>query len=350
MMKKLSPLLAVLCLLAGCTSSFFRYVIVDTSTPSGGQYTEIAKLSDSRQSLSWQIDSKVEKTGTFRVKYHPLSATKHCIVVEGSIADNNKKYPVVLDTGASQGVFVNDIHVLENKLSIYPVQTNKADSADYGFGLCYVPELRIGQMTLLSFPCWYLQRHLEIEFFGLPIVRDESIIVGLKALQEFNYIIFDGTKREVVFSRDKDFEPDNEQLWSKYPLSIEEDQYGNVFLFVWIPIANELMKVQLDTGSGNGLALSEEQWGQLSHKIQKVKLKEDTELYPYIGRLPCKQGVITQLQVGRRLIRNAKISVFPANSPLLSDCNVVLGMQYFKDTVIVLDFNKEVLWIMKQAS
>jgi len=349
-MKNLSVIiLMVLCLLAGCTTSPFQYAIVDTPNLSNGSNTEIANISDIRQNLHWQIDSEFEQKGTIHVKYHPSYNTKRCIVVEGSIADSKKKYPVVLDTGASQRVFVNDIHVLENKLPVYPVQTSRTDAKDYGLELCYVPQLRIGQMTLQDFPCWYLQRHLELKFFGMPIARDDSIIVGLAALREFSFIVFDSINREVEFSHDRVFEPDDNQVWSKYPLSIEEDR-GNAFLFVYIPVAGELMKVQLDTGSGNGLSLSEELWETMSGKLQNIKLKEDTELYPYIGRLSCKRGVISKLQVGDRLIPNAKISVFPASSPLLSDCDAILGMQYFQDTVMVLDFNNAMLWVRNHMS
>jgi hypothetical protein len=47
-------------------------------------------------------------------------------------------------------------------------------------------------------------------------------------------------------------------LWTQYPFEIEEDLGGNVFLFVKIPIAGEEIELQLDTGSGRGLAITEE--------------------------------------------------------------------------------------------
>jgi hypothetical protein len=355
-MKNFSyTILVVLCFLAGCATFPFQYVIVDSPSLSDNINTskEIAQISDNRQNLRWQINNTSELPGAFRVKYHPAYSTKRCIVVEGSIAGGKKKYPVVLDTGASQGVFVNDIHVLENKLPIlrpgsghvYPAQMTESNSQDYGLGLCYMPELRIGQMALAGFQCWYLQRHLELELLGLPIAKDDSIIVGLTVLREFGCIVFDGINREVEFLRDRAFEPEQETLWSKYPLSIEKDGFGNAFLFVRIPVAGELLKVQLDTGSGNGLAVSEELWEKMRHRVQNKMLKDGSDLYPYIGRLACKKGVIEQLQVGDRLIPNAKISVFPADSPLLRDCDAILGMQFFQDIVIVLDFRNLILWV-----
>jgi hypothetical protein len=343
-------ILSVLFLTSGCALYPLRYILVDNHNLASERHTEIVKLNDNHQNLSWQIDSKSEPLsagGTFHVKYHPSYGTKRCIVIEGSIAGNKKKYPIVLDTGASQGVFVNDIHVLENNLLIYPVQTSGDIGRGYGLGRCYIPELRVGQMTLRDFTCWYLQRHLELKFFGLPAARDDSIIVGLTALREFSCIIFDNVKKEVEFSLDRAYEPEQERAWSKYPLFIEEDNHGNAFLFVQIPVAGQLMRVQLDTGSGNGLTISEGLWEKLSCKAGNVNLTEGTELYPYIGRINSKKGVIAQLQIGDRLISNAKISVVPAESPLLSDCDAILGMQYFQDTVIALDFKSSILWVEK---
>ena len=103
--------------------------------------------------------------------------------------------------------------------------------------------------------------------------------------------------------------------------------------------------VQLDTGSGRGLAISEKLWEQLSEKIRNVRLVKATDLYPYIGSLPCRRGVIPKLQVGNRTVKGAKISVFPDDSPLLDRGDGLLGMQYFRDTVMVLDFERNLMWV-----
>ena len=79
--------------------------------------------------------------------------------------------------------------------------------------------------------------------------------------------------------------------------------------------------------------------------IPDVKLKSGIEIYPYIGRLRCRRGVIAELKVGERSVVNAEASVFPDESPLVEDCGGLLGMQYFGDTVMVLDFERELMWI-----
>jgi len=164
-------------------------------------------------------------------------------------------------------------------------------------------------------------------------------------LQRFKYIAFDSIKEEVEFSLEKVFEPNRSDIWTQYPFTIEEDLGGNTFLFVKIPIAGEEMELQLDTGSGRGLAIAEELWGRISKKVPGVKLKEGKDLYPYIGWLACKHDVLPTLQVGDRTVKNAMISVFPDDSPLLDRCPGLLGMQFFRDTIVVLDFQRNLMWV-----
>jgi hypothetical protein len=110
------------------------------------------------------------------------------------------------------------------------------------------------------------------------------------------------------------------------------------------------IELQLDTGSGRGLAIGEMPWDQIRQKIPEVRLSKAVELYPYIGRLPCRQGIIPRFRIGNRTIDNAGVSVFPDNSPLLQGCSGLLGMQYFRDTVIVLDFERKLMWLRNVRS
>jgi hypothetical protein len=158
--------------------------------------------------------------------------------------------------------------------------------------------------------------------------------------------VFDNVRREVEFSKDKEFKPEQGGLWERYSLSIEEDFHGNSFLFVKIPIAEDVVELQLDTGSGKGLAIREELWERIREKIsEKVRLRNSRDLYPYIGDLPCRQGVVREIRMGSRTVRDADVSVFPNDSPLLNQCDGVLGMQWFGDTVIVLDFEGMQMWV-----
>ncbi len=89
--------------------------------------------------------------------------------------------------------------------------------------------------------------------------------------------------------------------WEKYPMSIEEDFHGICFFFVRFSIAGQETELQLDTGSGTGMALGEVLWEQIKDKLEKVILKKGKDFYPYIGNLACKKGKITELEFGNRI-------------------------------------------------
>ena len=74
-------------------------------------------------------------------------------------------------------------------------------------------------------------------------------------------------------------------------------------------------------------------------------MEKGNDLYPYIGRLNCEKTVVPGLQVGNRLVKDALISVFPDDCPLLDESEALLGMQYFLDTVVALDFENCLLWV-----
>jgi len=346
----------VWCFQAGCS---VHHTTADTTgleskagihliDPNDGPYSiEVIPRKDGRHDYLWEIDSKIVQNHTCRIKYHKLYFTNRFIVVEGRVGNGSKTYPVVLDTGASQPVFVKENHVIDNNLAIFPMQTKISN--DYKFGLCHLPKLQLATVTFIDWPCLYLERRSKSELFGLSIAKDhagdDSIILGLPALREFKYIVFDNVRKEVEFSHNELFKPEQPQLWEQYPLSIEEDFHGNAFLFVTIPIAGEEIELQLDTGSGRGLAISLELWEGLREKINKVNLTKGRDFYPYIGWLACRRGVIPKLEFGNRTVINAELSVFPSDSPIVEDCEGLLGIQFFQDTIMVLDFENELMWI-----
>ncbi len=280
-----------------------------------------------------------------RVKYHSSFSQNRWMVVEGTLK-NGRSYPVVLDTGATPGLFVTDVHIMENKLPVYPLSS---DAESVGWGLCDLPGLRIGSLKFDKPSCMYKEQHTEIQFFGLPVATDKAIIAGLPLLRQFSYIAFDSISQEVEFSYDSKFQPFEPAQWTQYKLEIEEDLAGNVFLFVTIPIAGLDSKLQLDTGSGRGLAIGTKLWDKLQKRIRAVKLTRGTELYPYIGRFDCQKGSIAELGVGNITVQDAKLTVLPDDCSLVEDCQGLVGMQYFHDTVIVLDFGRNLMWLRNKS-
>ena len=350
-----------LSLLPGCSSEpFCRQTPVNSRT--AGQTgvavmdlnslpyeVQIVTRNDGSRDILWQATGRIEQQGPCRIKYHKTYSKNRYMVVEGRIGSSEAPYPVVLDSGASQPLFVKAAHVLNNSLSVYPLKNNTLNLNGRGLGLCNLPDLRIGGVTLADWPCLYLERPTRPAFFGLPLVSgnpgDNTVIVGLPVLRKFKYVLFDNIKQEVEFSSHQPFVPAGLNAWEKYPFVIEEDFHGNTFLFVNIPVAGMDIELQLDTGSGRGLAVTTERWEQLRHNIPHVKLKKKKDFYPYLGRLACRRGSIPKLKVGTRIISDAQISVFPNQSPLLQECQGLLGMQYFEHTVIILDFERDLMWV-----
>jgi hypothetical protein len=329
-------------LLMGCSRFPIAIAIVESNKLSNRVDIPLYPQDVSEVALNF---AEIRNGDKCKVKYHSSSSQNRWVAVEG-VLGTGKSYPVVLDTGATPAVFVTDIHIAENKLPIYPCS---GEGESVGWGLCDLPGLRIGNLKFEKISCAYREQHIEIQFFGLPVVTDKAIIAGLPLLRQFSYIIFDNVAQEAEFSSDSKFHPSEFAQWAQHKLEIEEDLAGNAFLFVTIPIAGLDTKLQLDTGSGRGLAIRTELWNQLRNRIPKVTLGKGTELYPYIGLFDCQKGTIGNLEIGGRTVQNAEFAVFPDNCPLLEDCQGLIGMQYFQNTVIVLDFERNLMWVRNKS-
>ena len=301
--------------------------------------------------VAWKADANVDQNNVCRIKYHKQYYKSRYIVVEGKIGTMESRYPVVLDTGASQPVFLNVTHVLDNKLLIYHLDDIDSELNGHKLGLCYLPLFQLGNISFTNRPCLYLEPPSSVNLFGVQISGknndNNNVIVGFPLLRSFKYVMFDSIKNEVEFSSNQSFEANKTGIWEKYPISIEEDFHGNTFLFVQIPVVGQEIELQFDTGSGRGLAIGEKLWKQIGGQIRNLNLKKGRDFYPYIGRLVCRRGIIPKLRVGDRSVNNAEISIFPDDSPLLAECEGLLGMQYFNDTIVVLDFEKSFMWVKK---
>lgn len=338
----------VFCFLTGCSfSSQKKLVACDNGYVGSANISnkiEIVRKADGSTDYLWQAEGRVEQGKSCRVKYHNLWQTARFMVVEGQIEGSGKKYPVVLDTGATQAVFIKNVHIRENGLHLQPVRGQMAQLVT---GICDNAKVKVGDVKFIDWPTFCIRGRMGLSLFGLTVREDDSIILGLPALRMFKYIVFDGVDKEVEFSSQESFEPQNPVAWSRYPMTVEEDLHGNAFLFVQIPIEGQTVELQLDTGSGNGLSVSEEVWNQIRPEKANVKLRKGEEYYPYIGTAKCSKAVVENLSVGDRIVKGATISVLPEGNSVLEECGGLVGMQYFSDTEIVLDFEGSFLWVKK---
>lgn len=325
--------------------------LIDPNDPNSPYTVEFSQEDNGkRMAIVKPKGATIKLKGTYRIKYSRLyNIEAPRIVIEGKVERTGKKYPIAVDTGCAYPLVVHDIHVQENKLAILPLVNGQGDSIRAGF--CYLPELRIGKMTLINLPCCYKERHAELQVFGLPIGRVKEILLGLDALKGFKYILFDGISKEVEFSPKSIFEPETPSLWSRYSFAIKKGLLKQDFIFVKIPIAGEEMELIYDTGGGCGLLFRERVWKNVRKSMPNAKLKAGALFAPTCGGwIACKKAVIRELEVGKRKVKNAIVSVVPNDSqfPDFQNCQGLLGMQYFQDTVIVLDFERNLMWVRNE--
>ena len=103
----------------------------------------------------------------------------------------------------------------------------------WNLGFCHLPELQIGEVTLVNWPCLYLERQMKPALFELSIGGDDSIIVGLPALREFKYILFDNIRGEVEFSNGELFGPGEPEL-SEPPDSSRAGIMAQIIKFLYV--------------------------------------------------------------------------------------------------------------------
>jgi predicted aspartyl protease len=326
---------------SGCSShpAGFAAAGIMTKSADWPYSVEVIERSDGTKDYYWEIESHIEQSEHTSIKYHQMNKQYKFAVVEGSLGQDGRKYPVVVDTGASQPVLVKNVHVRQNNLRVQTLKTSALGGRK--IGLCYLPELDLSTIRLIDWPCL----RLASQSAGLG-VRDDFVIVGLPVLREFKYVVFDNIDGQIEFSPDKVFEPDEADTWEQFPMWLEEDFSGNVFLFARITVDGIEMELQLDTGSGRGLAISEELWEQIPEDKQ-VRLRSAKELYPYIGNLNCRRGTVAELSLGNSKVHNVPVSVFADDSPLVEDCGGLMGMELFRNTIIVIDFENELLWVKR---
>jgi len=351
-----------LCLLAGCSIQPVRIVVegselqdrtdiplIDVNDPNGWHFVQ-KNDTNSTAIFTTTRPVKIKAAHTCCVKYHWLYYPfRRCAVVKGRLEKTKKTYPVMLDTGSGAPALVNDKHILENKPAIYPLGINKSYSA--GIGVCYLPELRIGQIKFVDLTCFYLDKHHELQLFGLPVAYENAILLGLPVLKAFRYVLFDNIKKEVKFSPKEPFEPEQPHLWRKYPFFIKDKSMHGIAIFVEVPIAEEIMTLFLDTGCSE-LILPEKTWQTICGSYPRVRLKTADHLFYAREKLPCRKGVIKKFRLGDMIIRNVPVVVLADDvmKSVVFDCSGLLGMNCFRGTVFVLDFHRSIMWVRNNGT
>lgn len=275
-----------------------------------------------------------------KCKVKQLAGTR--VRVTGKL--NNKDYPVVIDSGHPMALIVPDNVVTDCGLEIYPMEEL---GPPFG-GLCHVARIEIGNMEITNPMCHYMLSHYERRVLGRTIWKQRDIILGLGLIRKFVYVLIDNITGEVEFCMKDSFEADPNESWSQYSMSIEKDEQNQERLLVDMLIAGQARKVEFDTGSDCGLVTTKKLWEELSNNLAVLRSR-NSRLGTPEGLVACRKITVEKLQVADASINNAIIFVESSNTPLGEE-RFKLGMGYFKDTVIVLDFGRGLMWIKNQQS
>ena len=255
------------------------------------------------------------------------------------------EYRVVIDSGnCASACVVTDTVVLENQLEIYPLK----DLGPMIGGLCHLCKLSIGEMTIVHPYTTYLTAHYEQSFLGMTTWVEKQILLGLPLMQTFSYVLIDNIAGEVEFAFDAEnsFEPADVDNWNQYKMEVENKSAGQVILMVDIPINGSLQHVRLDTGLGSALVMTEKLWEKFGADVITVHEKESFLWTPQFGKLPSRQIIAKNFTIAENTIERLVIDVMRNENPLKED-EFTLGYGAFKETVFVLDFERNRLWVKK---
>ncbi len=289
--------------------------------------------------VNWDETSINVPSGKIRVKH----CGKSNLQILGQIGDGGK-YPVIIDTGNPGNALVTHTVVTAEGLSIYPFDCSHENcNHKMQGGLCHVCPLKIGEISFVHPLCTYRLCHYEQLAFGKAIKTEREINIGMELLKGFSYILIDNIKQEVEFSGDTDFASEPNESWSKYPAVIEPNETGKRRIMVNIEIGSKRRKVIFDTGSGSGLTFDESVWNQMSSEFKVVQSKRGRVRMLH-GFEPCDHVTVEQLSIGGRIVKQARIEVLGDDRPFGADF-FLMGMPFFHDKVIVIDFKHELFWV-----
>jgi hypothetical protein len=254
---------------------------------------------------------------------------------------NGHDYSAALDTGYSGVALLTSDIVLDNKLAIWP----------YGFsinsesGVCQIPELKIGSVKTHDIAAHFNEQQWQLRIFNRPLYKESKIFLGLHFIRTFDYVIFDNINKDVVFSKDGAFKPDNPDLWQSYPFEIKTHSglAESERIIVQMPINGQVYELFFDScGAKPGLNLNKTHWQAIKQNLSFKLHGKDILVTGFGEKTPIQKATVSETSIGEKTIKNAKVNIF--DEP---ERPSIFSLGYFQDTVVVLDFVNNLFWIKK---
>ena len=220
------------------------------------------------------------------------------------------------------------------------------DSRDSNVGLCYIPELRIGNMSVKDVLAWYSDYELQRQIFGIGLAYGETthVLMGLPLLLSFQHVRFDFSRHEVTLARTT-FRPATAAGWMKFPCSVQE-RGGGPSLLLRLPLGENEYELLVDTGSAYPLIVTQHLWAQWSAHVRCTRLHRSHIWLPeHGGRHDCRRGRIDRLPMGRHRPRDVEVRII-SDDDRIRESEGVIGLTLFQGAeALVLDFDRDLLWV-----
>ena len=298
------------------------------------RYFQVTRMDPNRIDVRWKGTEIYLKEPKCRLK----KLDSNLVHVTARL--NDRQYPLLIDSGLSPALVVNDMVVIDNKLEIFPFETEEPTIA----GCCHLDKIEIGDLTISTPVCLYTLNHYETRKLGRTQWKEREIILGLDLLCKFRYFLVDNIHSEVEFSIRESFQPDNIEMWQCYNMSVETTAKNAKAIIIRIPIAGEMTEARLDTGTSWGLAMTENAWGEYSTKFQILKESRERARFFY-GWKDVRKITVSEFSIGDKSMTDASILIL--DDSVFKESFILIGMDYFKNTVVVIDFEHNLLWVRK---
>lgn len=258
-------------------------------------------------------------------------------VVKGEL--NGKIYPMIFDTGCSPTFFIQDIHVSENDLPVFFFNQEKKRA-----GLAIAKTISSGSMRFENQPCVFFGQSPRYTLLGVPFAREKDFAVGLPTIRGFKYCKFDQVGKRIQFSSESVFAPEDSEYWISYPFELKGHH-----LLLNIQVEGVDTALMLDTGACIELELFDTVTEKLYEKRADYKKawKFKTRLFtPHMNRkVEALKFKAKDLTLGEHVLDEVKVYSRPVKKG--AEYDGVIGMKLFKKTAMVLDFDKNLMWVRK---
>ncbi len=283
---------------------------------------------------------KFDANNTSSIKYHRNLLYREPHVNIKLKLSNGHKHPVFFDTGFDGTILLSSDLALKNKLAIYPSGPMLPISSS---GICIIPELKIGSAQIKDIIAGYEEQQWQLRILNIPVYKHPDMILGRELIRQFDYVIFNNKNKELTLSKDGQFKPDNPQSWSSFPF-YEDPNAGNTIM-VKIPVAGHILEVAFDScGWKPGLEINQKQWQTIKKDLLVKNIANSHYMLYMDGKnIPCKKATISELRIGDKKIKNAKMIIYNE----ADNQNSILSLGYFQDTTVVLDYVNKLFWIKK---